>query len=239
LDLPPRQKPTKATLCVTLAGPGRPVENRWDYWIFPRVIGPSPAGTVANNVLVTSKLDDKALRRLAQGGRVVLLGCRPLPAAKMSFENAVAGRPDGNLATLIERHPLTDQFPHDGYCDWQFAAMLHKAVNVQFNGLGVPFDPIIEVASSYKRIRKQALLFEWRVGRGRLLVCGFSLSDSDPAGAYFRQLLLKYASSEAFEPRTAVSIDQLAKLARLKTPPQEEGKTDEAFDAAGQLPRKP
>jgi len=30
-------------------------------------------------------------------------------------------------------------------------------VNVQFNDLGVPFDPIIEVVSSYKRIRKQAV----------------------------------------------------------------------------------
>ena len=38
----------------------------------------------------------------------------------------LAGRPEGNLATVIARHPLTDRFPHDGWCDWQFSKMLKQ-----------------------------------------------------------------------------------------------------------------
>jgi len=83
-------------------------------------------------------------------------------------------------------------------------------------------------------------VFEWRVGRGRLLVCGLRLADSDPGGAYFRHALLQYASGEAFQPRTVVSVEQLARLAKLGVPVlREEEKTEEAFDEAGQLPPTP
>ncbi len=234
LDLPPSKKPTKATLRVALSGAEGTIDNRWDYWIFPRA-----ASAPSQQVLFTSVLDAKAVERLARAGRVVLLGHKPLPARRMSFQINMVSRPDGNLATLIEKHPLTDRFPHDGYCDWQFFKMLNQAVPVQFNGLGVPFDPIIEVASSYKRIRKQAVVFEWRVGRGRLLVCGLRLADSDPAGAYFRQLLHEYAASEAFRPKTQISLEQLAKITKLDVrSPEEEPEMDKALDPAGQLPSK-
>lgn len=234
LALPASTKAMKATLEVTLSAPGVKLGNRWDYWIFPHL---KPKNH--DNLLVVNELNAKALKRLSQGGRVVLLGHKPFAAARMSFQPGLAGRPSGNLATLIENHPLTDRFPHENYCDWQFAPMLEAAVPVQFNDLDVRFDPIIEVASSYKRIRKQALLFEWRVGAGRLLVCGLKLRDSDPAGTYFRQLLLDYAAGDEFEPRTKVSLKQLAKITKLKvSTPKEQPQTDKALDPAGQLPGK-
>jgi hypothetical protein len=82
---------------------------------------------------------------------------------------SVTGRSSGNLATIIYDHPLMRSFPHDGYCDWQFYSLLERGSAVNFNGLNVPFDPIIEIVSSFKSIVKQASLFEWRVGEGKLL----------------------------------------------------------------------
>ncbi|MBN2292269.1 MAG: hypothetical protein JXM70_07585, partial [Pirellulales bacterium] len=234
LALPAVDKAIKATLHVTLSAPGVELKNRWNYWIFPQV-KPKDHG----NLLVVDGLDAKALQRLTQGGRVVLLGHKPLAATKMSFQIGIAGRPGGNLATLIEKHPLTDRFPHDGFCDWQFAPMLEGAVPVQFNNLDARFDPIIEVASSYKRIRKQALLFQWRVGNGRLLVCGLNLDKTDPAAAYFRYLLLDYAASNDFDPQTKVSLKELTKITKLKiSTPQQQPETDKALDPSGQLPKK-
>lgn len=71
----------------------------------------------------------------------------------------------------------------------------------------VPFDPIIELVSSYKLIDEQAALFEWRVGPGKLLVCGLTLSESDPAAMFLRHEMLDYLSSASFCPRVCLELD--------------------------------
>jgi hypothetical protein len=234
LMLPALVRAEKATLQVVLSAPGVELENRWDFWIFPRIM---PKAN--NNILVVNQLDSTALQQLSRGGRVVLLGHQPFEAMQMDFQMGMSGRPGGNLATLIEGHPLTDRFPHDGFCSWQFFPMLDKAVPVQFNDLDLPFDPVIEVTGSYKRIRKQALVFEWRVGEGRLLVCGLNLKKADPAVDYFRQILFNYAAGDEFEPETKVSMESLAGMTSLEVPVlKNQQETDKAFDKSGQLPKK-
>ena len=234
LLLPAVEKAKKASLHVVLSAAGVELENSWDYWIFPHI-----TPKTHDNILVVNNLDSNALQCLSQGGRVLLLGHKPFAATLMSFQMGLAGRSYFDLATLIEKHPLTDRFPHEGFCDWQFATMLNQATPVQFNHLEVRFDPIIEVASSYKYIRKQALVFEWRVGQGRLLVCGLNLNNADPAGAYFHQILLDYAAGDHFQPQTQVTLEILAKMTKLKVPSlQKQLNPNKAFDPSGQLPKK-
>ncbi len=74
---------------------------------------------------------------------------------------------------------------------------------------GVPFDPIIEIASSEKFLIRQAALFEYRVGEGRLLVCSFRFGDSDPAAAWLKGRLAEYAASAAFNPVQTLTPAQL------------------------------
>jgi hypothetical protein len=230
--LPRLDRPLKATLEVELTAPRTRLANRWDYWVFPPV-----APTAAPGVVVVGALDAHGLETLAAGRRVVLLGSRPFPVRPLSFQIAVAGRPMLNLATVIAKHPLTDRFPHDGYCDWQFSPMLAGAAAVELDRLPAAFDPILEVVSSYKQIRRQAALFEWRVGAGRLLVCTLNLPETDPAACYLRRQILDYAAGDQFQPRTRVAPQELARLLNLApatTPPS--ARSDEGFDRRGQLP---
>ena len=125
---------------------------------------------------------------------------------------ALAGRVQGNLATVIADHPLMRRFPHESYCDWQFYAMLEGGTAVNFNNLEVPFDPIIDVVSSFKLIRKQSNLFEWKVGKGRLLVATLNLDLSDPAAAYLLDSIVAYVQGDEFNPRTCVDIKTIARL---------------------------
>ena len=230
--LPKLEKPIKTRLSVEISSRNIKLDNYWDYWIFPRVKSIKP-----RNLLVVNKIDNNTLEDLKHGGRVVLLGHEPFDAEETTFQMGVAGRPQRNLATVIEDHPLTDKFPHDGFCDWQFATMFNWATPIQFNKLEVLFDPIIEVVSSYKCIRKQAVLFECRVGHGRLLVCGLKLKDSDPAGAYFRQILLDYAVNNSFQPQTIISPKKLEDMIKPKHPTLKKQKeTDKAFDSSAQSP---
>ncbi len=171
---------TKATLLVELVAEGTRLWNAWDYWLFP------DCGTeVPQNVSVVTALDAATIQSLVDGGRIVLLGSKPLPARATSFQMGLAGRPQGNLATAITRHPLTERFPQDGYCDWQFREMLDGGTAVQLDLVPEAFDPILEIVSSYKQLRRQAAVFEWRIGAGRLLVCSLSLPEVDPAAAFF------------------------------------------------------
>ena len=74
---------------------------------------------------------------------------------------------------------------------------------------GVPFDPIIDIASAVKYPIRQAGLFEYRIGEGRLLVCAFKFSDADPAAAWLRRRLMDYAASAAFAPVQRLTPEQL------------------------------
>lgn len=224
--VPKITQPIKTRLEVQLSAPGCELDNRWNYWIFPNI-------PVKNepSVTVVSELNSETLQELMRGGRVVLLGHKPLPARETSFQMALSGRPFGNLATVIADHPLTNRFPHDGYCDWQFYPMIDGAVAVVFDDMVDAFDPILEVVSSYKLISKQASLFEWQVGNGRLLVCTLNLPESDPAAVYLRRCLLDYAASGEFEPRTHLSPHELAKRLKMTLPGLEKQQdTDKAAD---------
>ncbi len=233
--LPNRARPTKATLTVELSGGDARIRNRWDYWLFPRVEPVQPS-----NVLLVDSLDQHALARLADGARVVMFGTKPFPTQRLTFQMNVTGRPNGILATVIERHPALADFPHDGYCDWQCSQMLADSASVLFSSLDVPFRPIIEVVNSYKNPQPQAALFQWRVGRGRLLICSLNLArpQTDPAAAYLRHCLLHYASGDAFEPTVEVAPSKLAQLLKLPPPTlEEQPKTDQAVDPRMQHPR--
>lgn len=229
--LPALHQPMKTTLEVALESPAGRIRNTWDYWIFPEVANDIPEG-----VLVVSRLDNAALRALASGARVVLLGWEPFPTKPLSFQMALAGRPEGNMATVIARHPIMDRFPHEGYCDWQFYALFRGARVVHFDAFPEAFDPILDVASSYKHPLRQAAIFEWRVGPGRLLVCSLNLAPTDPAAAYLRRQILDYAAGPAFQPRVVVAPEALAQWLRLPAPAQrEEDGSDRAYDERGQV----
>ena len=73
----------------------------------------------------------------------------------------------------------------------------------------MPFDPIIDIASAVKFPIRQAALFEYRVGDGRLLVCSFAFRANDPAAEWLRARLVDYAAGDAFDPSARLTPAQL------------------------------
>jgi len=74
----------------------------------------------------------------------------------------------------FSKHPIFKNFPHEGWCDWHFADMIENADAVDLSVLNLPASPIVEMVSSFKKIKRQAMLFELKVGNGRLIVSAFS-----------------------------------------------------------------
>ena len=180
--------------------------NEWEIYAFPEAAGrPAPADVrVAGDI---SKED--LLAAMERGERVLLLGAGPFRSLPLTFRIGLAGRCAGNYATVIKPgHPALDGMPHEGWCGWQFRRLMEGGRAVQLEA-GVPFDPVIDIASSVKMPIRQAALFEYRVGRGRFMACSFKFGENDPAARWFRARLEDYAASDAFNPAQSLTPEQL------------------------------
>jgi len=205
--LPEISDPAAMELYVTLECGDTYAENRWELYVFP------DNTTDAGDLIVADKLEtDELLSLLREGKDVLLLGGDPFVTQPMSFRISLAGRTNGNLATVIEDHPALGKLPHEGFCGWQFRRLMEGGKAICFEDGTVPFDPIIEVASSHKYVIRQAALFEYRVGSGRLLVCGMNFATNEPATAWLRNQLIAYANSDDFDPAHTLTEGELLAL---------------------------
>ncbi len=215
--MPHTDRPMKLTLSVSLSGGDTDSENCWDLYVFPKVRKPISAKALSTGgVSVTETFDGTTLwNMLSSGKTVVLFGAGPFAAKDVSYQLSVAGRTNGHLATVIADHPLMEEFPHDGYCAAQFASMLRSSHAAVLDLRDMPHAPIIDIASSYKNAHREALLFEYRVGEGKLLCCTLRLCHDDPAAAWLRDHILAYAMGDGFCPLQTLSREQFAALCRI------------------------
>ncbi len=219
-QLPKCEKPTELKLTVRLDGGNVSAENKWSLYVFPKVAKISKTDKrVAEKVIhqsglhVSENMDvDTLWQNLWNGEKVLLFGPGPFTCVETSFQISVAGRTNGHLATVIRDHVLMEDFPQEGYCGWQFRGMMNGGKSVVLDLPKADYAPIIEIASSYKNAHREALLFEYQVGKGKLLVCTLNLSENDPAALWLKEKLIQYAMSEAFEPKERLGFAELAAL---------------------------
>ena len=207
MPAPSVNKPTGFRICARISEGKYELTNEWDVWVFPDL------SVEQGNILCADTLDEDTLARLTDGADVLLMGSSPFYNNPLSFRISLAGRTAGNLATVIEHHPLTESFEHEGFCGWQFADLMDNASCLYYPPeTEIPFKPIIEVVSSYKWIRRQAAVAEFRVGKGRLLVSTFNTRTGSPAALWWKANLLRYMQSADFDPCVCVSEAQLKTL---------------------------
>ncbi|MBQ2628118.1 MAG: hypothetical protein IJG13_00425 [Kiritimatiellae bacterium] len=201
VGVPASEAPKKYVLRASVAGLA---ENEWEVYAFPAATAANPPGVR----VMADATEDELVRAMEAGDRVLLLGAGPFNSLPTTYRIGMAGRTSGNYATVVKDHPALRNFPHDGFCGWQFRRLFEDGRAVQLEA-GVPFDPIIDVASSVKCVIRQSVLFEYRVGKGRLLVCSLNFGGDDPAAAWLKKCLVEYASSDEFKPAQELSAVQL------------------------------
>ncbi len=207
--VPASSAPVKYLLKATLsAADGTAAANEWEVFGFPNMAAPVPEG-----VRVTTQISrTDLLAALAKGERVLLFGPGPFRSEGMSFRSTLPGRNSGHVATVVRKgHPALEGMPCEGYCGWEFRQLLEGGRAVQLEG-PVPFDPIVEMVTPARFPVRRAALFEYRVGKGRLLVSGFNVKGNAPEQAWLRKRLVAYAASDAFAPQTTLSAQDLARL---------------------------
>ena len=212
MNLSTFKAPQRYRLVVGLKGMAS-VENDWNFWVYPaRLSSDAPA-----DVLVTHSFA-QAAGRLADGGKVLFL---PLyhqlswdspPVGRLPiFWNRLMGPAwDRFLGLLCDpNHPALAEFATDSHYDWQWQDVTQPACRaMNLDRLPRDLQPIVQVIDDWNRNYKLGLVFECRVGAGKLMVCSADLAsglDKRPVARQLRHSLLAYMSSERFDPAVEVS----------------------------------
>jgi Glycosyl hydrolases family 2, sugar binding domain len=216
--------PARYKLVVSIAG--TPFQNDWDIWVYPRaeaVPTEAPAG-----IAVVHALDDATLTRLEGGASVVLMlapeAVRPdavkgkiaLGFSSIFWNTAwTNGQAPHTLGILCDpKVAALATFPTDGFSNWQWWYPIKHAAPMILDDCPPDLHPIVQVIDDWFTNRKLALVFEARVGRGRVLVTSVDLEgpDLDPVRRQLRSSLFRYAASPSFNPVSRLTVGQLLGL---------------------------
>ena len=209
VEVPDENRVRKYILRAKFSSAAVSAENEWELYAFPRV-RETAIPEVRNLIICGDISRGDLLAAMKRGERVLILGVGPFKSLPTTYRIGLAGRCSGNYATVIQSgHPALDGLPHEGFCGWQFRRLMEGGRAVQLEA-DVPFDPIVDIASSEKFPIRQSALFEYWVGEGRLIVCSFAFRDNDPAAVWLKARLKEYAASDAFNPRQTLTPLQLA-----------------------------
>jgi hypothetical protein len=210
LDLAGLPAPRAYRLLVGIKG--TQVENDWNLWLYPAALTPAePAG-----VVVTHSWPE-AEARLAAGAKVLYLArpadldwsSPPLDTVPV-FWNRLMNPAWGRMLGLWidHRHPALAGFPTDSFNDWQWTELVKNARAINLDKLAPGLQPIVQPIDDWNRNFKLGMLFEAKVGAGKLMVASADLdSDLDHrvVARQLRKSVLDYMASERFDPRVALA----------------------------------
>lgn len=217
LDLSRLPAPAQYRLVARVDSPDGHYENDWNFWLYPAQI----SDVVPANVLVTTSWA-AAENALAAGGNVLFLprnadlDWESPPLARVPiFWNALMGPTWSRMLGLWcdTNHPALAEFPTQSNCDWQWTELLRNTRAVNLGKLPGPLRPIVWAIDDWNRNYKLGLIFQAKVGTGKLMVCAVDLENNpSPVAQQLRRSLLDYMGGEKFQPQTEISMNEFESL---------------------------
>ena len=220
---------TKLTLTLTVTVPeGSPegnYSNHWNIWVYPQ-----PSLINHPTLIITSSLDS-ALIALASGHDVLLCAAgrirygadvvhRFLPV----FWNTswFKMRPPHTTGAYIQAdHPVFRDFPTDDWQDLQWWELTNRAQCINLAEFPTDYQPIVQPIDTWHLSRKLGMMVEARVGKGRLLLTTFDITndlDHRIVARQLRQSIINYMNSDSFQPSLVLDPDILRHLFERDAP---------------------
>lgn len=197
-------------------------ENDWDVWVYgPHVSTEPPAG-----VALLDDLDERAVAALKAGGKALLfvrpdrvkgdsLGPVALGFSSIFWNTAWTHRqPPHTLGILCDpKAPALAEFPTDYHSNWQWWYLVSHAGAMILDGLPNDLRPTVQVVDDWVTNRKLGLVFEAKVGAGKLVVCSIDLrSEQNPVARQMLHSLLSYMGGNRFNPTVTLKPEQIRGL---------------------------
>jgi hypothetical protein len=146
---------------------------------------------------------------------------------KTICENNKKSVSPGTMGILTDpSHPVFGSFPTEAHTNWQWFPVIKNSRPLILDNLPGNYRPLIQVIDNIERNHRLGILMEFKVGKGKLLLCMSDLEKASvyPEGRAFYQSLLNYMQSDAFRPETEFALPDLLYLLNSKT---EEGRLEE------------
>lgn len=224
-------KPSGYTLTLEIQDRG--ISNHWDLWVYPGNtdrIGQS--GRTAEDqtmqepqdaALVITESWSAMQKGLEEGKRVLFCppaqtldySCPPFPF-RPAFWNAQMGPSWGRGMGIIcdAEHPAFRFFPTDTFAGWQWEQVMKGARGFNLEHMPQELPLLVRAVDEWNRNLPMALLFECRVGEGRLVLSTLDLlhgTKERPAAAWLRRSLEEYMASDDFCPAVEVNMEAIRK----------------------------
>lgn len=217
-------KPQKLNLHLSLSdAKGIVAENDWNFWVYPA--GKSFKIEETGKIYVTDSLDAKALKILKKGGDVLITA-----GSNVSYGRDIKQyftpvfwntswfkmNPPHTTGLYIEKdHPVFRSFPTDEHTDLQWWELVNRAPVMLFSDFPESFQPIVQSIDTWFISRKCGMLFEARVGKGRLMMTTMDIKNKLKDRVVARQMrksILDYMQSDEFNPAFDVDVERVKEL---------------------------
>ena len=198
-------------------------ENSWDIFVYP-----AHKEEFDNDILITQQLDNRAVKTLENGGKVLLTikkgSMRPEKGAEVMvgfssiFWNTAwtNKQPPHTLGILCNpAHPALKYFPTQYYSNYQWWDAMNHCEAIRLDAVSKKIEPIVRIIDDWFTARPLAMIFECKAGKGKLMVTGVDLLTNYAARPEAKQLLFslkKYMTGTTFNPTTDVSIRDIQSL---------------------------
>lgn len=204
------KEPTQLT--VTVQADNLNCKNQWNIWVYP-----AQKQTVSNSPYIASKFDQSVINRLNNGESVLVLSSKGNVLTGKGGEVAVGfssifwntawtrNQAPHTLGVFCDpAHAALASFPNQGYSDYQWWDIVSDCDAMILDDFPADFRPTVHLIDDWFKNRRLGILFEAKVGNGKLMVCSAGLNKDPqkfPAAAQFKQSLLEYMASDKFNPQ--------------------------------------
>jgi hypothetical protein len=224
--------PKAEKLILSILLEGTPYENSYPIWVYPSDV----ITKVPGDILVSRNLDKTTLSKLADGAMVLLFPdfneIRDLSVGGLftpdywnfrMFKNISESNnkpvSPGTMSILTNPNlPLFIDFPTEFHTNWQWWSIIKNSRPFILDNAPKDYRPLVQVVDNIERNHKLGLIFEFSVGKGKLLVCMSDLKkiQNRPEGRQLYNSILRYMSSDKFNPSQSISPGDLVALFKTK-----------------------
>lgn len=195
------------------------ISNEWKTWIYPLIL---PEVT-PQNILIVRQWDRKAKAHLARGGNVLLLADTakvksdvPPGFSGISWNAVWSGTPPNTLGILCDPdHAIFKHFPTEFHSNWQWFDLVRNSKPMVLDHTPYAFRPLLQIIPDWNNNRKIGLIFEAKVGKGKLLATSIAFDEIMKKSPVARQMyysMVHYLNSDEFSPKEQLTVEMIDKL---------------------------
>lgn len=191
---------------------GTTFANDWDFWVYPAELP-----QFKTSFYYCTSLDEQAKKILDEGGNVFLNAAGKVVKGKEVVQTFLPVfwntswfkmRPPHTLGFVVDpKHPAFENFPTADHSDMQWWEIVNKTQVMNLEDFPKGFKPIVQPIDTWFLNRRLAMIFEAKVGKGKLIVSSADLKPGKEESPVSKQLffsLQRYMQSDKFAPKFSV-----------------------------------